>query len=342
MTIPDEVAKNTAGGLPTRVCFGATTSTARAKGDAPSAPTRASLPKATQGTRHRRQEPETTGLAGADLRGRPPSASGPAAHGACRRAQRERSRGLAHPLEELHAQLFALLRRELRQVRARRADSERERLPEGRRSRCSSLSTRRCSVFTSDSSTRPLAARPAPRHSGTAWCLPSSGCPSSSRRAESQKLPQHLHVLAVGPHVHAATTPPGRTTRRISLTPVSASRMKFTTSWDSAASKLSSFHGSSSAAASPTSAPPGSLGGRGHERLGRIRGGNVLRAGPLHQALGERPGPASDVDDRHPGSPHRRTRGTAARALARVAPHEAVVLVTGDSEAHASVRLCAK
>src|SRR4051794_1363578 len=55
--------------------------------------------------------------------------------------------------------------------------------------------------------------------------------------------------------VHAATTPPGRTTRRIWETPASASRMKFTTSWESAASKRSSSHGSSSAGACRTSAP---------------------------------------------------------------------------------------
>ena len=55
--------------------------------------------------------------------------------------------------------------------------------------------------------------------------------------------------------MHAATVPPGRVTRAISRRPASASVMNATTSDESAASKLPSSHGSSSATPSRTSAP---------------------------------------------------------------------------------------
>ncbi len=55
-------------------------------------------------------------------------------------------------------------------------------------------------------------------------------------------------------HTQAATTPPGRVTRAISRTPRTWSDMKCTTSWASAASKVSSANGSASADASRTSA----------------------------------------------------------------------------------------
>ena len=101
--------------------------------------------------------------------------------------------------------------------------------------------------------------------------------------------------MPVRSHMHAATTPPGRTTRRISAMPVGASFMKVTTSCASAASNDSSGHGSSSAGAARTSTA-----GR-RRSSAATKGGDGSAAAtstPRRDELGgQRAGPRADVED---------------------------------------------
>ena len=133
--------------------------------------------------------------------------------------------------------------------------------------------------------------------------------------------------------VHAATVPPGRTTRRI---------------WGNAGVRVAhEVHdelgeGGVEAVVLPRQCLRGGLSNirprralaRGRDkRLGRVRRGHVLRAQPRDERFGERARPAADVHHRH-GGRHARELDEERCQLSGVPPHEAVVLVTGHREAH--------
>ena len=72
---------------------------------------------------------------------------------------------------------------------------------------------------------------------------------------------------------------------------------------------------------------------RRHERLGGIDGGHVVRAEPVDELRRQRAGPAADVE--HPlAVGHSGQVGELWRERHRVAPHEPVVRVGGNREAH--------
>ncbi len=135
-----------------------------------------------------------------------------------------------------------------------------------------------------------------PRRSGPV----SAGAEGSSASAAAQKVPSMV-IRPLVSQVQPATTAPGFTTRCISRSPATGSVMKWSTSWATAASNVASPHGSSSAAASRTSA-------LGHPRRARGRKagrwvGRGHEAGTNHpgQCLGERSGAAAHVHHPHAG-----------------------------------------
>ena len=109
--------------------------------------------------------------------------------------------------------------------------------------------------------------------------------------------------------------------------------MKCTTSWASAASKVPSGNGRSSAEARSTLHVRMPLARRGDERLRRIDCRDRVRAEPPYELRGQRAGAAADVEHAlslgHSGEvrEHRGERN-------RVAAHEAVIRLGGDDEHH--------
>ena len=109
--------------------------------------------------------------------------------------------------------------------------------------------------------------------------------------------------------------------------------MKWTTSWAMAASNAPSSKGSASAVASRTSTPGWRARGRGHERLGRIDGGDRVGADASDELGGQGARPAPDIDHAHARADDGEV-GHLWRQQDRVATHERVVGVGGDVETH--------
>jgi hypothetical protein len=72
---------------------------------------------------------------------------------------------------------------------------------------------------------------------------------------------------------------------------------------------------------------------RGDELRRRVDGGDVVGANPADELCREAAGPTADVDDSHAGGNAGRL-GKGGGQAARVAAHEAVVLLGGGAELH--------
>ena len=111
--------------------------------------------------------------------------------------------------------------------------------------------------------------------------------------------------------------------------------MNAITSDDSAASKLSSSNGRSSAAPSRTSAPGWRARLAAANWGARIDRGDVVLAHARGELVRQAAGPAADVEHAHPGA-HPRGVGERGREPRDVAPHEAVVVLGGRGELHSA------
>ena len=215
------------------------------------------------------------------------------------RVELERAARLAEQREALVADRLLPVGGSVREVRAGRADRERERLPEVVEVRRTSAEVASVPSARPRGPRRPRRSAISPSRTPTRACSPSAS--GSTVRAARQNV---LSIVMPPPgtsHMHAATTPPGRVTRAISRTPAAASRMNATTSERQRGVERAVLErqllGHAHAHVGARVARPARVG----ELLGGVDRGDVVGAEPRRELARQPARAAADVERAHAG-----------------------------------------